>query len=355
MARDRNPLQVLTIVFIGLVFLAVWMMKSSSDVVTVGTNSLSACPELPANAPMKQQTSSEGTSPIAPCATSAQDLHVTGIATADRFTGMVEGGALRRYGTGCGRDYTLPDLYPVFAAHAVEWSIMGRTEAWWSVLTSWPRTATVSPALKEKFYASGVTDVDEVLTELEGLGRPRSSWKTRTVMDFGCGLGRIGFALAAHFQEVTCVDQSTYHLRTAAAEWTTRQKVSDAKVNLVVSSPDLLAAIGGKTFDFIHTQLVMQHMVSPLQTVYMAQFCDLLKPGGTTYIHIPTRTPRDSCDMEKSVKRGGMQMHGTPAADLQRIIEARGCKVRVDERGKLRIGNLKNGTAAIVWMTKAEK
>ena len=37
--------------------------------------------------------------------------------------------------------------------------------------------------------------------------------------------------------------------------------------------------------------IVMQHMIAPLQAVYLEQFCDILKPGGQMYIHTPTKTP----------------------------------------------------------------
>jgi SAM-dependent methyltransferase len=37
-------------------------------------------------------------------------------------------------------------------------------------------------------------------------------------LDFGCGLGRMSFALSEYFEEVTCVDQSKTHLATAAEE-----------------------------------------------------------------------------------------------------------------------------------------
>ena len=36
----------------------------------------------------------------------------------------------------CRRNFTLPSLASVFAAHAVEWNVMGKERPWWSVMSS---------------------------------------------------------------------------------------------------------------------------------------------------------------------------------------------------------------------------
>jgi len=249
--------------------------------------------------------------------------------TEDRLTAMVEKSTLRQFESACGRTFTIPDLYSTFSAHAVEWNLMGKTDAWWSVLTDFPRGADIPEDDKRKFYESGKVHIAYVWQTLGGRPFDRS----QSVLDFGCGVGRLAFAFADVFGSVACVDQSFYHLRLAEAEWKIRGGQQPAKINFTSSGPDLLSAVNGQRFDFVHSVVVLQHMVSPLQTVYLAQFCDVLKHGGRAWIQIPTKTFADSCDLESSRTAGGMQMHYTPATIISHVIESRGCSAKVIQVG----------------------
>lgn len=56
----------------------------------------------------------------------------------------------------CDETYTIPDLFIDFSVHQVEWSIMGKTQAFWSVLVDFPKDDDdVSQKMVENFYASG--------------------------------------------------------------------------------------------------------------------------------------------------------------------------------------------------------
>lgn len=255
----------------------------------------------------------------------------------------------------CKQTYTVASLSAVFSAHSVEWSMMGKERAWWSVLTNYEQVPEIPEAEKVKFYQSGVDDVQGNF--ITGESSPveiemRSTGEMGSVLDFGCGLGRMAFALAKHFQEVTCVDQSVFHLRTAKEEWQKRKSPGDAEVSFVVSSPDLLSAVQGKRFDVVHTVVVMQHMAAPLQQVYLEQFCDVLKPGGRGWVHIPIdiKGKGDHCDLEGSIKEGGMQMHSTPAHAIERFMSRRGCDVHLVDVGDWGIGG--GMTAGLVHFKK---
>jgi len=80
-----------------------------------------------------------------------------GTRMASPFTALLNGTAGYRsfHVAKCGYNVTIPEIYHVFAAHQVEWNLMGKTKAWWSVLTNLPKTAEVSDDIKQKFYASG--------------------------------------------------------------------------------------------------------------------------------------------------------------------------------------------------------
>jgi|EP01047_Picozoa_sp_COSAG01_P042885 hypothetical protein len=46
-------------------------------------------------------------------------------------------------------------------------------------------------------------------------------------------------------------------------------------------------ALSGWKFDVVHSVIVLQHMLPPLQQVYLEQMCDALRPGGHGWIQIP--------------------------------------------------------------------
>jgi SAM-dependent methyltransferase len=251
----------------------------------------------------------------------------------------------------CEHDFTIRSLTRTFAAHSVEWSIFGKDNAWWSVLTGINPNAPITARMKTNFYNSGAEHVNMVLTMMKKYGNPPDS--RGAVMDFGCGLGRLAFNFAKTFKYVSCVDQSMHHLRQAKEEYTFRKEAGWGEVSFDISTPDLLAGVGGARFDLVHTVIAMQHMVSPLQTVYIEQFCDVLKLGGNGWMHIPSYIPKEwphgyvtPCDLWESRTRAGMQMHYTPAEYIQRTLKRRGCDSKVLEKGDWGTG----GVIRNIWV-----
>ena len=257
------------------------------------------------------------------------------------------------------RNFTIPGLSLLFAAHALAWNQMGKESAWWSVLTSEQKGNNIPEATKKNFFDSGRWHVD---TLANAMGLARKPNQSRVALDFGCGLGRLTYNLAPWFDKVACVDQSAHHLQTAALEWEARKSAVYARsgpagpgkrgiVDFIVSTPDLLAAVKGQRYDFVHSVIALQHMAAPLQQVYLEQLCDILKPGGLGWVHLPVfisathPTNRGSwkgtCDTEKSIRGGGMQMHFTPSPYVEQMLRARGCHATVREfSGKLESGYL---------------
>lgn len=76
---------------------------------------------------------------------------------------------------------------------------------------------------EREFFATGETEVAEILARGHELGVPRS---THDALEFGCGLGRITRALAARYDRVVGVDISTEMLERARALGTRRPTTS---------------------------------------------------------------------------------------------------------------------------------
>mmetsp|Transcript_16268 Transcript_16268/g.39946 ORF Transcript_16268/g.39946 Transcript_16268/m.39946 type:complete len:259 (-) Transcript_16268:115-891(-) len=204
-----------------------------------------------------------------------------------------ENGSVRRFVSSfCVSNETVESLYYPFAAHSVEWNILGRDRAWWSVLSNSPQTKDISAEEKAKFYYSGTEHVRKVFRHLELNEESGDYGSGLSVLDFGCGLGRLAFAFAniQTVQRVACVDQSVNHLSIARNEWIKRKRRGSADVDFIATDVDLLRAVGGQRYDVVHSVIVLQHMVSQLQTAYLEQLCDVLAPGGYGWVQLPIET-----------------------------------------------------------------
>src|SRR4051794_28195503 len=92
------------------------------------------------------------------------------------------------------------------------WQRFGHDDPLWAVLTL--------PGTKggrwdtESFFATGVEEIDRLMSELTPLGVPA---QRRRAMDFGCGVGRLTQALCRHFEHVDGLDIAASMLERARA------------------------------------------------------------------------------------------------------------------------------------------
>ena len=74
-------------------------------------------------------------------------------------------------------------------------------------------------------------------------------------LDFGCGVGRLTLALAAHFREVVGVDIAPSMLERAE-----KYKGPASNVSYVLNGREDLSQFPDGSFDFVHASIVLQHM-----------------------------------------------------------------------------------------------
>src|ERR1700675_2485116 len=81
------------------------------------------------------------------------------------------------------------------------WDSLGAIDPMWTVLSDptklghgWDESA---------FFATGVDEINELVARLRHHGMTATGERA---LDFGCGVGRLTQALAAHFAQVTGVD-----------------------------------------------------------------------------------------------------------------------------------------------------
>jgi len=119
-----------------------------------------------------------------------------------------------------------------------------------------------------------------VLYQLAQLSHPPGRG---AAFDFGCGVGRLTQALAEHFESVTAVDISERMIELARG-----LNRHGERVSYVHNTASDLAAFSPGTFDFVYSDIVLQHVVPAASDRYIREFVRILRPGGITVFQVPS-------------------------------------------------------------------
>lgn len=183
------------------------------------------------------------------------------------------------------------DIHPKLIKEQIDnlektFSYWGSRDPYFSVLTA-PKflSRNMDDQALEDFYRVGEIDIRFAFEILEHNG---ISINPTMVLDFGCGVGRLSFALAKIFRFVVGCDISEPHLKIARDN---ACQFGINNVHFIKSSENLLDRLSPRSFDFIYSRLVLQHIPPILSKNYIRQFTSLLKAGGYMLIQLPTTTP----------------------------------------------------------------
>jgi 2-polyprenyl-3-methyl-5-hydroxy-6-metoxy-1,4-benzoquinol methylase len=125
---------------------------------------------------------------------------------------------------------------------------------------------------EEEFFATGAEQVGRRLNWLRTSGIEVQRGRA---LDFGCGIGRLTNALASHFGEVYGVDISASMVERARQVCRFPNQIKYFQN----SAPDLRSFKDGN-YDFIYSELVLQHIPPRYQLLYIGEFLRLLSPQG---------------------------------------------------------------------------
>jgi ubiquinone/menaquinone biosynthesis C-methylase UbiE len=159
-----------------------------------------------------------------------------------------------------------------------DWTTLGAEDPLWAVL--------VQPGKRggrwdvEEFLATGRADVEETVRWLGELDLP-TRWER--ALDFGCGVGRLSQALAAHAEEVVAVDIAPPMLDAAR-----RLDRSGGRIRFVLNDAADLSQFPDGHFDLVYSALVLQHLPRPVIDGYLAEFLRVLRPGGIAVVGLPS-------------------------------------------------------------------
>jgi len=158
------------------------------------------------------------------------------------------------------------------------WDSLGETDAMWAIYSADP-TKLGGKWDPEEFFATGRSEIDAVVATLQSLGaRPPFA----SVLDFGCGVGRLSRALATHSARVTGVD-----IAPSMIERAKQLNPDESRFRWVLNQDPDLRVFGDGEFDLIYTNIVLQHMPTRFAKAYVAEFFRIAKPGGWVVFQVP--------------------------------------------------------------------
>lgn len=203
------------------------------------------------------------------------------------------------------------------------WAQFGEEEPYWSVLVAPEfRSAVMNATSEEVFYRSGRGDCDRFATVCarNEVAQPTGG----TVLDFGCGVGRLGEHLSHDFAHYVGIDISAPHLAVAS-----RRMQAIGRTNCAFDLlPDFLAS--GSGYDAFMSLIVLQHNPPPVMDYLLNVLLRRLNPGGIAYFQVPCFLFNYSFKLVDYLALIGgrtMEMHALPQRAVFRAIAANSCRL----------------------------
>ncbi|MGQ0839914.1 methyltransferase domain-containing protein [Actinokineospora sp.] len=155
------------------------------------------------------------------------------------------------------------------------WEQLGQDDPLWAVLSDPSRKGGNWDV--DEFLSTGRHWVKHILDTLHGVSLDLGD----RVLDFGCGVGRLSFALAEHAREVTGVDIAASMVEHAARLNHAPDRIRFAHYDGTrLPFPDA-------SFDAVVSLIVLQHAPPAVQLACLVEVQRVVRPGGTLIVQIP--------------------------------------------------------------------
>lgn len=194
------------------------------------------------------------------------------------------------------------------------WNNLGHSEVYWSVLTHEEyKQENISKETLKKFYDSGKYEIEflETILNKHGYG-----FKDKSILEFGCGVGRLLKPCLDYSSTLYGVDISESHLKIA------KEVVSSGKFFLVDDFKNFPET--SKFFDIIFSVLVLQHIRPNLMKRYILSLLKVLKPEGVSLLHVPYFIKNYT---KFSDNQFLIEMHYLEEKEMISIIESSNCRL----------------------------
>lgn len=157
------------------------------------------------------------------------------------------------------------------------WDELGRIDPLWAILTD-PSKRNNRWDIKE-FFDTGQLEIECLMDYVATLP---VRLERRVALDFGCGVGRLTQALCKFFGRVDGVDIAESMIRLARSF---NQHGDRCRYHVNVS--DNLRLFASDRFDFIYSNIVLQHIEPRYSQGYIEEFVRVIAPGGLAIFEVP--------------------------------------------------------------------
>lgn len=158
------------------------------------------------------------------------------------------------------------------------WDSHARNDPFWAVLSDPAKDNRRWDSVS--FFETGKREMSILFYKLCKLGVPLGS---KSALDFGCGLGRLSQALARRFDRVVGLDISETMIRLAGLF-----NQAPGRVRYMVNEHEHLRVFPDNEFDFIYSNIVLQHIKPEITLKYLEEFVRVLRPGGLMVFQLPS-------------------------------------------------------------------
>ena len=171
----------------------------------------------------------------------------------------------------------------------------------------------------DEFFARGQREIAVALDRVVSLGLELNKGRA---MDFGCGVGRLTQALCGEFTEVVGIDISS-----SMIEGARQYNQHGDRCSYRVNTTDDLAQLDDACFDFVYSNIALQHIPPEASTRYIAEFFRILRPGAIAMFQVPSGPRHDPGTFGAwlySLKRGPLRrfwkkLRGKPPVEIHYI------------------------------------
>lgn len=211
------------------------------------------------------------------------------------------------------------------------WDALGQQDPLWAVLSHQDKRG--NRWRLEEFMATGQDEIREVLAYAR-CRRPELPMVR--ALDFGCGVGRLSQALAEHFEQVCGVDVAPSMLARARE----LNRHGNRCTYYLNETTDLSLFADGE-FDFVYSNITLQHMHPALAAAYISELCRVLSDRGLLIFQLPAELKpgrfglllvrlRRAADLivNRTLRKSPiMDMYGTPPRKVFELVADAGARV----------------------------
>ena len=158
------------------------------------------------------------------------------------------------------------------------WHAFGKTDPLWAILNVPDKKG--NKWNQEEFFKSGVSEIDTVMQYIDSLS---FSMPRGRALDFGCGVGRLTQALTRHFARVDGIDIAPSMIA-LARQYNQHGDTCTYHLNEATD----LKLFADNRFDFIYSNITLQHMEPRYSKQYIKDFIRLLTPQGLLVFQLPS-------------------------------------------------------------------